>query len=66
MRLLRFLIYPIFGLSLLGGYGFYVFTGRDLGATSVDTRAMPPGTRRPGGGFAVAPIFWYGGYAGGK
>ena len=63
MRFLSFLIYPIFGLSLLGGYGF---TGRDLGSTSVETRAMPPGSRRPGGGFVVAPIFWYGGYAGGK
>lgn len=64
--MLRHLVYPLFGLIVLGGYGFYTLTGRDLGSTSVERRSMPPGARQPGGGFRVAPVFWYGGYAGGK
>lgn len=64
--MLRYLIYPLFGLSVLGGYGFYCATGRDIASTSVESRPMPAGARRAGGGFQVAPIFWYGGYGGGK
>lgn len=64
--MLRYLLYPLFGLIVIGGYGFYTGTGRDLGATSVQRRSMPPGARAPSGGFRAAPIFWYGGYSGGK
>jgi len=64
--MLRYLIYPLFGLAVLGAYGFFTATGRDLGTASVERRSMPPGSRRPSGGFHVAPVFWYGGYAGGK
>jgi hypothetical protein len=64
--MLRYLIYPIFGLTLVSGYGLYGFTGRDIAATSVERRAMPPGSRQASGGFRAAPLFWYGGYHGGK
>lgn len=63
---MRHLIYPLFGLVILVGYGYYTASGRDLGATSVERRVAPPGTRSPSGGFRPAPVFWYGGYSGGK
>jgi hypothetical protein len=65
--MLRNLLYPAFGLLVLGGYGFYGVTGRDLASVAVDTRSIPPEARVPGsGGFRASPMFWYGGYAGGK
>jgi hypothetical protein len=66
--MLRHLLYPAFGLLVLGGYGFYGATGRDFAAVSAETRTIPPEARvaSAGGGFRASPIFWYGGYAGGK
>ena len=63
---MRHLVYPLFGILVLGGYGYYAATGRDPGATHVLRRVAPAGARGPGGGYRPAPIFWYGGYSGGK
>lgn len=63
--MLRYILYPAFGLLVLTGYGYYTGTGRILGAAPVERRSMPPGARSHGG-FRAAPIFWYGGYSGGK
>ena len=62
----RRLIYPLFGLCILGMYGASCYAAWDPGAASSDARTMPAGARQPGGGFRAAPIFWYGGYSGGK
>lgn len=65
--MLRHLAYPLFGLLVLGGYGFYSATGRDPLGVSADRRAIPPEARvASAGGLRASPMFWYGGFAGGK
>ncbi|MEM1416941.1 MAG: hypothetical protein AAGH15_18735 [Myxococcota bacterium] len=56
------LLYPLFGLVVLGGYGYMNVQGIDPGASSYERRALPPAARAAG----VGGAFWYGGFRGGK
>jgi len=58
------LIYPIFGLMVLGGYGLMTYRGVDPFATGTDERVAPPAVVAAP---AAAAAFWYGaGLHGGK
>ena len=59
----KYLLYPAFGLGVLGAYGSVAFGGRDV--TSVDVRrgAVPAGYRNATN-FAAVPIIWRTGFHG--
>lgn len=62
---LRRLGYPLFGLVVLGGYGFFHATGRDPFASGGERYQAPDDVRRAPS--RAAPVFWYGrGFHGGK
>lgn len=66
---IRKLLYPVFGVTVLGGYAFMNLNGIDPGASSTERRALPPAARAAGvgvGGGGAGGAFWYGGYRGGK
>ena len=64
------LLYPVFGLIVLGSYTWVLWRGVDPGAASADVRALPPEARAqgPGGAARAGPAFWFvgGGFGGGK
>jgi hypothetical protein len=65
---MKALIYPVFGLLVLGSYAFVMMRGIDPGAVSADTRALPPEARAAGGASRAGPGFWFvgAGFGGGK
>jgi hypothetical protein len=67
----RNLIYPVFGLIVLGSYGWVMMRGIDPGSVAAETRALPPEARtagQGGSGLRAGPGFWFvgGSYGGGK
>lgn len=54
-------LYVVLALAVIGGYAFAAFRGLEL-STARQGR-QPEGLRGRAG---VAPVFWYGGYRGGK
>jgi hypothetical protein len=53
----------IAGTLVVGGYGAFAYTGRELGAPEHDT--VPAGVRSSPGGYRSFH-FWHSGYHGGK
>jgi len=61
--MLKYVLYPMFGLSVLGFYGVTAATATDM--TSVQTqRSTIPAEYRSGGSFRSAPIIWRTGFHG--
>ncbi|NOY90703.1 MAG: hypothetical protein GXP55_05785 [Deltaproteobacteria bacterium] len=66
---MRYVLYILFGLTVLGGYVFVNVRGIEPFSASTEVRDMPTGTPgRPGAGTGRGPrsLFWYGGFHGGK
>ena len=63
MTLFR-LLYPLFGLGIVGGYAYLADSGIDPFAVEQERRAAPPDVRASGG--RAGGLFWYGGFSGGK
>jgi hypothetical protein len=60
---LKWVLYPVFGLSVLGAYGASTTSGVDM--TSVDTRRTTmPAEYRSAGAYRAAPIIWRTGFHG--
>ena len=63
MRLI-YLLYPLFGIAVVGGYAYLANAGIDPFAVESERRAAPPEVRTSGG--RGGGVFWYGGFSGGK
>ena len=61
---LVYLLYPLFGLGVVGGYAYLADSGIDPFAVEQERRAAPPEVRSSGG--RGGAVFWYGGFSGGK
>ena len=61
---LVYILYPLFGLGVVGGYAYLADRGADPFAAEQERRAAPPEVRATGG--RGGAIFWYGGFSGGK
>ena len=60
---MKLVLYIVFAVFVVGGYGYINMAGIDPFASSDERGAVPPDATRRGG---AGGIFWYGGYAGGK
>jgi len=79
---MRYTLYIVFGLAIVGGYGFMAARGIEPFGASSEVRTMPQGTPgRPGTGTGrggmgttgnstgsgrTSRSHWYGGFHGGK
>lgn len=66
---MRYALYILFGLGVLGGYAFLELRGIEPFAAASEVRTAPAGTPgRPGVGTGRGSrsLFWYGGFHGGK
>tara|TARA_B100001750_G_scaffold67050_1_gene53246 strand:+ start:4756 stop:4947 length:192 start_codon:yes stop_codon:yes gene_type:complete len=61
---LIYILYPLFGLGVVGGYYVLADRGMDPFSVEQERRAAPPDVRASGG--RGGAIFWYGGFSGGK
>ncbi len=61
---LIYILYPLFGLGIVGGYYVLADRGMDPFSVEQERRAAPPDVRASGG--RGGAIFWYGGFSGGK
>jgi hypothetical protein len=53
--------YMVLALLVIGGYAFTAYRGMEI--STARKRTAPAGIRGRAG---VAPVYWYGGYRGGK
>lgn len=54
-------LYIVLALLVIGGYAYSAYRGLEL--STAERGRQPEGLRGRAG---VAPVFWYGGYRGGK
>lgn len=60
--MLKYLIYPVFGLTVIGGYAGVSAMGSDITSTTTHRSNVPAQHRGPG--LAAAPIIWHTGFHG--
>lgn len=63
---MRRLLYPLFGVLVLGGYTGALLSGWDPFTTNSERRNLPAEARAAPGGYRHFPTFWGIGYLGGK
>jgi hypothetical protein len=61
--MLKYVFYPIFGLSVLGAYGATAATATDLTSVPTNRTTIPAQFRGPGA-YRAAPIVWRTGFHG--
>jgi hypothetical protein len=59
----RYVLYPLFGLLVIGGYAMSAMTASDLSSTPTTRTTLPPGVAG-GMGVSNAPIVWRTGFHG--
>ena len=61
----RFILYPLFGLAVIGAYAASAMTGTDITTVKTQRRTLPKDANIRGGvPYGVAPIIWYTGFHG--
>lgn len=59
--MLKYLFYPLFGLSVVGAYGVSAATATDVSSVQTQRSSVPSQYR---GSYAAAPIVWRTGFHG--
>lgn len=59
--MLKYILYPLFGLGVVGFYGISAATATDVTSVQTQRSTVPPEHR---GSFATAPILWRTGFHG--
>lgn len=63
----KHLLYPVFGLLVVAGYGWVAASGFEPFAAPAERRVLPPEMRTgPGSAYGRSAGVWYGGFHGGK
>jgi len=64
--MLKYILYPIFGVSVLGAYALSASVATDVGTTVTSRSKQLPPVAGSGssGGYAAMPIIWYTGFHG--
>ena len=61
--MLRYILYPIFGTGVLGGYALMASTGVDVSSTTTHQSRMPVMAGQPVN-YQAAPVVWRTGFHG--
>lgn len=60
---MRYVLYPLFGIFVIGGYAVSAMTSADMSSTPTTHTTLPPGVMA-GPGLTTAPVVWRTGFHG--